>query len=179
MVVEMRDPYTAGHERRVAELACAVAQEMGLAGEQITPIRLAASVHDSGKVSVPAEVLTKPRRLSDIEYELIRRHSQVGYEVLSTIDFPWPIARIVLQHHERVDGSGYPAGIAGDEIALEARIIGVPDVVEAMATYRPYRPALGIDAAIAGISQNSGVLYDESVVKACVRVIMERGFRFS
>ena len=177
-VVEHRDPYTAGHQRRVAELACAIAEEMALAKEQIDGLHLAGTIHDIGKTSVPAEILTKPTRLSEMEFTMIKAHSQAGHDILETIEFPWPIAQIVLQHHERMDGSGYPQGISGEEILLEARILGVADVVEAMSSHRPYRPALGIDKALEEISQQSSNLYDSEVVDACVRIFAEKRFEF-
>ena len=175
-VVEQRDPYTAGHEERVAELACAIAEELGLPGEQINGIHLAGVIHDIGKMAVPAEILTKPTRLTEAEFSMIKGHSQVGYDVLKDIRFPWPIARIVLQHHERTDGSGYPLSIGGEEILLEARILGVADVVEAMASHRPYRPALGIDKALEEISEKKGLLYDTQVVDACLTLFTEKRF---
>jgi len=177
--IEVKDPYTAGHQRRVARLACAVAQEMGLAEEQIGGIRMAGLIHDLGKISIPAEVLSKPTRLSDFEWGMIKMHSQVGYDILKTIDFPWPVAQIVLQHHERMDASGYPQGLLGEEIMLEARILAVADVVEAMASHRPYRPLRGLDKALEEISQNRGVLYDPEVVDACLKLFTEKGFSLS
>ena len=173
--VEKRDPYTAGHQQRVARLACAIADEMGLPAEQINGIRTAASIHDIGKLSVPAEILNKPGRLSEIEMALIKTHSQAGYEILAGIEFPWPIARIVQQHHERRDGTGYPLGLAGDAILLEARILTVADVVEAMASYRPYRPANGIAPALAEIQAHSGSRYAPEVVDACL-ALFNKGF---
>ncbi|MBC8264543.1 MAG: HD-GYP domain-containing protein, partial [Anaerolineales bacterium] len=176
--IETRDPYTAGHQRRVTQLACAIAKEMGLPKEQIEGIRMAGLIHDLGKINVPAEILSKPGGLNDLEYGLIKMHPQVGYDVLKEIEFPWPMAQIVLQHHERMDGSGYPAGLSGEEILLEARILGVADVVEAMASHRPYRPARGMDKALEEISQNRGVLYDPEVVDACLKLFTEKGFKF-
>jgi PAS domain S-box-containing protein len=168
--VEMRDPYTAGHQQRVSELAAATAIEMGLSQETVEGIRLAASIHDLGKITVPAEILAKPGKINDIEINLIRLHPVVGYDILNKIDFPWPIAAVVYQHHERLDGSGYPRGLKGEEILLEARILGVADVVEAMASHRPYRPALGLKDALSEISGGSGTRYDPQVVEACLRV---------
>jgi PAS domain S-box-containing protein len=177
--IERRDPYTAGHQRRVAQLACAIAKEMGLPEEQIEGIRMAAVIHDVGKVNVPAEILSKPGRLNDIEFGLIKMHPQVGYDILSgVIEFLWPIAEMVLQHHERMDGSGYPQGLSGEEILPEARILAVADVVEAMSSHRPYRPAHTIDEALEEISQNKGVLYDPEVVEACLKLFKEKGFKF-
>ncbi len=177
-IVEARDPYTAGHQRRVADLARAIAQEMGVPGDIVDGIRMAGAIHDIGKVSVPAEILSKPAVLSDIERNLMRVHSQAGYDVLKEIDFIWPVAEIVLQHHERLDGSGYPRGLSGDKILLEARIIAVADVVEAMASYRPYRPAIGLEKALEEIAGNRGALYDPAAVDACIRLFKEKGFHF-
>lgn len=174
MIIEARDPYTAGHQKAVTEIAGAVAHRMGLPEERIEGIRLAATVHDLGKISIPAEILAKPTRLSEIEMGIIRLHPQSGYEILKLVDFPWPIAQIVLQHHERIDGSGYPQGLTAADILLEAKIIGVADVVEAMCSHRPYRPALGIDKALQEILQNKGVLYDPHVVDACLQYFAEK-----
>jgi putative two-component system response regulator len=178
-IVEMRDPYTAGHQRRVAEIAVAIANIMQLTQMQIEGIHLAGVVHDIGKIQVPAEILVKPGSLSDLEYMLIKAHSQNGYDLLKTVDYPWPIAQIVLQHHERLDGSGYPQGLKGDEILLEARIITVADVVESMTSHRPYRPSLGLDAALEEIERNRGVLYDPLVVDACSRLFRENGYKLA
>jgi putative nucleotidyltransferase with HDIG domain len=178
LTVEMRDPYTAGHQQRVAQLATAIAKEMGLSRDQLNGLRMAAMIHDMGKIAVPAEILSKPGSINEIEFNLLRSHPKVGYDILKTIDFPWPIARMVLQHHERMDGSGYPSGLKGDEILLEARILSVCDVVESMASYRPYRPAIGLDKALEEISRNRGVLYDASVVNACLEVFAEKDFSF-
>ena len=175
--VEAKDPYTAGHQSRVADLALAIATEMGLPGDRIEGLRLAAKIHDLGKLSVPSEILTKPTRLLDVEFSLIKIHSQAGYDILKDIEFPWPIARMVLEHHERMDGSGYPNGLSGERILLESRILSVADVVESMASYRPYRPALGIDAALAEIENHRGTLYDAEVVDSCLRLFRERGFK--
>jgi PAS domain S-box-containing protein/putative nucleotidyltransferase with HDIG domain len=168
-----RDPYTAGHQELVTDLACAIAKEMALPEARIDGLRVAGQLHDLGKIALPAEVLTKPSKLTETETLLIRTHVQAGYEILKTIDFPWPVAEIVLQHHERMDGSGYPQGLAGDDILLEARILAVADVVEAMARHRPYRPALGIDKALEEISLNKGVLFDPAAVDACLKLITE------
>ena len=178
LTVETKDPYTAGHQRRVGNLARAIANEMGLPQEQIDGIRMAGLIHDIGKISIPAEILSKPGRLNDFEWGMIEAHPQVSYDILKTVEFPWPVAEIVLQHHERMDGSGYPQGLSGDEIMLEARILAVADVVEAMASFRPYRPALGIDKALEEISQNRGILYDPEVVDTCLRLFTEKGFKF-
>ena len=169
-IVEARDPYTAGHQLKVSKLATAIAREMKLPQDKIEGIRRASLIHDIGKISLPAEILSKPSKLTEIEYSLIKNHPQIGYDILKSIDFPWPIAQIVLQHHERRDGSGYPQGLKGEEILLEARIMGVADVVEAMSSHRPYRPALGIDKALEEISQNRGILYDPKVVDACFKL---------
>ena len=177
LTVETRDPYTAGHQRRVADLARAIATKMGLPKDQIDGIRMAGAIHDIGKVSIPGEILSKPGRLTDIEFNLIKTHPQIGYEILKSIDFPWPVAQIVLQHHERINGSGYPAGLTGEEILLEARILGVADVVEAMSSHRPYRSALGIDKALEEISRNKGILYDPDVVNACLELLTKNGFK--
>ena len=176
--LETRDPYTAGHQRRVADLACAIAVEMGLSEDELIGIRTAGALHDLGKIAVPAEILSKPSRLIETEFCLIKRHCQVGYEILQEIGFPWPVAQTVLQHHERMDGSGYPQGLSGEDILLEARVLSVADVVEAMASHRPYRPALGIDQALAEIFENKGKLYDPQVADACLRLFAATGFQF-
>jgi len=176
--VEMRDPHTAGHQRRVAELATAIARELSLTEDQVHAVHLAGVVHDLGKVHIPAEILSKPGKLTAIEFELIKTHPEAGYDILKGVDFPWPIAQIVFQHHERLDGSGYPRGLKGDEIMLEARIIAVADVVEAMSSHRPYRPSLGIDAALQEISAHAGKRYDADVVRACLALFREKGFAF-
>jgi putative nucleotidyltransferase with HDIG domain len=178
LTVERRDPYTAGHQRRVSDLARGVAAEMALSAHQIDGIRMAGLIHDLGKICVPVEILSKPGQLSEIEHTLIKDHPQVGYEILKEIEFPWPVAQIVLQHHERIDGSGYPAGLCGEDILVEARTLAVADVVEAMASHRPYRPTLGRDMALEEISQNRGVLYDPDVVDACMKLFLEKDFQF-
>jgi len=175
--IETRDPYTAGHQRRVTKLACALAEKLNLTEDEIEGVRMAGDLHDIGKIYVPAEILSKPTKLSAAEYDIIKTHPRVGYDILRTVDFPWPIADIVLQHHERMDGSGYPAGLKGKDILLEARILAVADVIEAMASHRPYRPALSIEAAVDEISENRGTLYDPDVVDACLEVF-EKGFDF-
>ncbi len=175
--VEMRDPYTAGHQRRVADLAAGIAGEMKLHHQQVYALHLAGIVHDLGKVAIPAELLSKPIRLTDLEYSLIKIHPQVGYDILKDIDFPWPIAQMVLQHHERMDGSGYPQGLKGDAILMEARILAVADVIEAMASHRPYRPGLGMGAALEEINSNRGLIYDADVVDAALRLIREQGYQ--
>ena len=176
LTVEIRDPYTAGHQRRVSNLARAIAGEMRLSEDQIDGIRMSGIIHDLGKVAIPSEILSRPRRLTDIEFSFIKEHPGVGYDILKDIEFSWPIADIVLQHHERLNGSGYPQGLSGDKILIEARIIAVADVVEAMASHRPYRPALGLGTALEEISSKKGQLYDEKVVDACLRLFKEKGF---
>jgi HD-GYP domain-containing protein (c-di-GMP phosphodiesterase class II) len=151
---------------------------MGLADDQRDGLRIAGTIHDLGKVSIPAEILSKPTKLTEIEYKLIQAHSKIGYDILKGIEFPWPIADMVLQHHERMNGFGYPQGLKGEAISLEAWILMVADVVEAMASYRPYRPALGVDAALKEIEKNKGILYDPEVVEGCLRLFKEKGFRF-
>jgi len=178
IVVEMRDPHTAGHQQRATQLACAIAKEVGLSKEQIGGLRLAGLIHDIGKVRVPAEILMNPDGLSEPEFMMIKAHPRLGYEILKTIDFPWPVAQIVLQHHERMDGSGYPSGLSGEDIIMEARILAVADVVDAMASHRPYRAALGIDKALEEISQNRGVLYDSKAVDACLTLFRDKKFEF-
>jgi len=177
-LLEQRDPYTAGHQQRVSQLACAIGTEMGLPKDQVEGLRVAGILHDIGKICVPAEILSKPGRLSEIEFFLIQIHPQVGYDALKSVEFPWPIAQIVLQHHEKIDGSGYPTGASGGAILQEALILSVADVLEAVAYHRPYRPALGTDAAVAEISQKSGVHFAPEAVEACVSVFREKGFSF-
>ncbi len=175
---EMRDPYTAGHQRRVAKLASAVAKEMDMSEDQIEGIRVSGFLHDVGKIVVPAEILSKPGRINEAEFSLIRTHSSVGYEILKLLEFPWPVAKAVLQHHERRDGSGYPGGLTSEVLTVEAEILAVADVVESMASRRPYREALGIDKALEEISQKKGTLYNPQVVDACLRLFREKGFEF-
>jgi len=174
--VEMKDPYTAGHQRRVADLARAIATEMRLSKDQIEGIRIAGTIHDVGKLFIPGEILCKPGKLNEYEFSLIRLHSQVGFDILKDIEFPWPIAQIVHQHHERMDGSGYPQGLKGEQILIDARILGVADVVEAMSSHRPYRPAIGIDKALEEISLKKGILYDPAVVDACLKIYSDHRF---
>ncbi|MFH0786393.1 MAG: HD domain-containing phosphohydrolase [Pseudomonadota bacterium] len=176
---ETRDPYTAGHQRRVADLARTIAQEMGLPEDQVNGLRMAGAIHDLGKISVPAEILIKPTKLSDLEFGLIKIHPQIGYDVLKDIEFPWPIARMVLEHHERMNGSGYPNSLTGDQLLLETKILIVADVVEAIASYRPYRPALGIEVALEEIEKNKGMLYAPAVVEACLRLFGEKGYHLN
>lgn len=179
LIVESRDPYTAGHQKRVSYLAHAIAREMNLPPYQLEGIRLAGFVHDLGKVATPAEILTKPGRISGIEFNLIKSHPEVGYEILREIEFPYPIAQIVRQHHERIDGSGYPQGLSDGKILLEARILAVADVVEAIASHRPYRPALGVEKALEEIVRHRGVFYDALAVDACLRLFLKRGDELS
>lgn len=176
--VEARDPYTAGHQRRVGELATAIALELGLPQEQVDGIHFAAIIHDLGKIQIPAEILSKPGKLSEIEYMLIKTHPQTGYDILKEIEFPWPIADIVVQHHERLDGTGYPHGLKGEQILIESRILAVADVVEAIYSHRPYRAALGIESALDEIKRGRGSAFESSVVDACVRLFVEKGFVF-
>ena len=178
LMSESRDPYTAGHERRVSQLSCAIACELGLPKDQIEGIRVAGLLHDIGKISVPIEILSKPGRIRDFEFNIIKIHAKEGFDILKKIDFPWPVAQAVLQHHERMDGSGYPQGLSGSETILEARILAVADVVEAIFSHRPYRPALGIEKALSEITQNRGVHYDPQVVDACLPLFREKGFVF-
>jgi PAS domain S-box-containing protein/putative nucleotidyltransferase with HDIG domain len=174
--VETRDPYTAGHQKRVTDLACAIANEMGLAKDKIEGVRLAGTIHDIGKIQIPYEILTKPTSLSKIESVMIKMHPQVGFDIIKEIEFPSPVAQTVLQHHEKIDGSGYPAGLSGDEILIEARIIAVADIIEAMSSHRPYRPALGIDAALSEAIKFKGIFYDPEVVDACLKLFREKKY---
>ncbi len=176
--VEARDPYTAGHQRRVADLARAIATEMKLTREEINGIRTGAIIHDLGKISIPAELLSKPGMLTELEFCLIKNHPQAGYNILKDMDFPWPVARMILEHHERMDGSGYPHGLQGNEMLIESRILAVADVVEAMASHRPYRSARGVDTALHEIEGNRGVLYDTDVADACLALFREKDFQF-
>ncbi len=173
---EMRDPYTAGHERRVAQIAVGIGTELGFDENRLEGIRVAGHLHDVGKITIPAEILSKPGKLSAIEFQLIQAHAQAGYEVLKDVAFPWPAAEVARQHHERMDGSGYPLGLEGDAILLEARIMAVADVVEAMSSHRPYRPGLGIDRALAEIERGRGTAYDPVVVDACLKLFREGRF---
>lgn len=175
---ETRDPYTAGHQRRVTQLACAIAQEIGLPEDRINGIRVAGLLHDIGKINIPSEILTKPSKLSDIEFAIIKTHPKAAYDIIKSIDFPWPIAQYIIQHHEKLNGSGYPSGLKGDEILMESRILCVADIVEAMSSHRPYRPALGIEVALGDILANKGVLYDPVVVDSCVKLFRDKGFKF-
>ncbi len=179
LAVETKDPYTSGHQRRVADLARTIAMEMGLPDADLDGIRMAAFLHDIGKISLPAEILSKASRLSEVEFSLIKTHPQNGYDILKEIEFPWPVARMVWQHHERLDGSGYPLGLSGEDILLEARIIAVADVVEAMASDRSYRPMPGLEKALEEIGAQRGILYDPAVVDACLRIFREKDFRLA
>ena len=178
MTLEMRDPYTAGHERRVSKLACAITEEMALPAEQADGTRFAALIHDHGKIYVPSQILGKRSSLSKTEFGLLEMHPQIGHDILQDIEFPWPIAEIVLQHHERLDGSGYPAGLKADQILLEAKLLGIADVIEAMCFHRPHRPALGVAKALEEIEENKGTLFDADAVAACVNVFNNKGFTF-
>jgi PAS domain S-box-containing protein len=179
LLVETKDPYTAGHQERVSQLAQAIAKEIGLTEDRQDFVSTASIIHDLGKVSVPSELLSKPTKLSELEFNIIKVHSQAGYNILKDIDFPWPVADVVLQHHERMNGSGYPQNLQGEAILLEARILAVADVVEAISSHRPYRPALGISVALDEISKNKGILYDANVVDACMKLFQEKNFSFS
>lgn len=172
-VVEARDPYTAGHQKRVSNLARAIAAKLGLPSDTIEGIRIAGAVHDIGKIWVPAEILSKPGRLSLVEFEVVKVHAQAGYDILKEIDFSWPVAEIVLQHHERNNGSGYPRGLQRSEISIEAKVLAVADVVEAILSHRPYRPSAGLEVALEAINQGKGTLYEENVVKACIELLKE------
>ena len=176
-MVEMRDPYTSGHQTRVADLSAAIAGELKLPEEHVKYLRIAALIHDIGKIYIPSDIMSKPGKLRDMELQLIRTHAQGSYDILKTIEFPWPIAKIAWQHHERLDGSGYPNGLTGDHILLEAKILAVADVVEAMSSFRPYRAALGIEKALEEISQNRGVLYEPAVVDACLKLFNNSSYK--
>jgi len=178
VTTEMKDPYTAGHQQRVSQLAFAIARELGISEKEVEGIRVGGILHDIGKIHVPSEILSKPARLTEGEFNIIKAHTQVGCDILKNTEFPWPVALIALQHHERINGAGYPSGLLGDKILLEAKIIGVADVVEAMASHRPYRPALGIEKALEEITKNKGILYEPDVVDACVEVLTKKGFKF-
>lgn len=177
--VEARDPYTAGHQRRVSELAIAIAREMRLPDEQINGIHFAAIIHDLGKIHIPAEILAKPGKLTDIELMLVHTHPQAGYDILKDVKFPWPIADMILQHHEKLNGSGYPRGLKGKQILPESRVLTVADIVEAMSSHRPYRAALGIKPALDEIRRGRGKEYDPMVVDACLKLFSEKKFAFS
>jgi len=176
--LEHRDPYTAGHGRRVMELSCAIAESMGFDSDRLEGLKIAGLLHDIGKIAIPLEILSKPGRLSEIEFNLIKLHPQTGYDILASIEFPWPVAQFVLQHHRKIDGTGYPVLLADEEIPLEARILGVADVVEAMASHRPYRPALGLDRALEEIERNRETAYDPEVVDTCTSLFRSGTFSF-
>ncbi|SHK26369.1 HDIG domain-containing protein [Desulfatibacillum alkenivorans DSM 16219] len=176
--LDIRDPYTADHQRRVVKLAVAIGEEMDISKGKMDGLRMAGVIHDIGKIAIPLAILNKPGKITDTEFTLIKTHSEVGYDILKKVEFPWPIADIVIQHHERLDGSGYPKGLSGDEILLEAKILAVADVVEAMSSHRPYRPALGMDKALEEIITKKGTIFDPAVVDACVKVIKRKGFTF-
>ena len=176
--IEMRDPYTAGHQRRVAKLAATIAGEMGLPEDRMRGIFLAGLIHDVGKINIPAEILSKPGKLTSLEMQFIRTHAQAGYDIIKGVEFPWPIAEAILQHHERLDGSGYPRGLAAEAVIVEARILAVADVTEAITAHRPYRPAMGLDAALAEIESGKGRLYDPAAVDACIALFRNKGFAF-
>lgn len=178
LAMEMKDLYTSGHQQRVSQLACALAAELGLSEERIEGLRVAGLLHDLGKIAVASEILSKPGRINQYELAIIKSHPRIGYDILKSIEFPWPVADIVLQHHERLDGSGYPAGLKEEEILLEAKILGVADVVEAMSSHRPYRPAHGITLALEEISENKGMTYAAEVVDACLKLFSEKEFSF-
>ncbi len=176
-MVDLRDPYTAIHEHRVGDLAAAIGAKLGLPDSEIQGLRVSGGLHDIGKISVPAEILSKPGRLTKVEYEIVKTHSQNGYDILKTVSFPWRVAQSVLQHHERFNGSGYPQGLKGDDIVLPARILAIADTVDAMASHRPYRPACGIDEALQEIEQHSGIRYDHDAAAACLQLFREKKFQ--
>jgi HD-GYP domain-containing protein (c-di-GMP phosphodiesterase class II) len=177
-IVGTRDPYTSGHQDKVAQLSIKIARKLKLSESRIEGIRIASLIHDVGKIGIPSEILTKPSKLTDLEFLLIKNHPKIGYDILKDIDFAHPIAKIVLQHHERINGSGYPNQLKGEDILLEAKIIAVVDVIEAMVSHRPYRPALGIEKALAEITKNKGILYEPELVDICVKLFIEKGFKF-
>ena len=176
-MVEIRDPYTSGHEHRVGLIARAIGKELGWSTQRCKSIELIGLIHDVGKIAVPAEILSKPMRLNALEMGFIKRHAQVGYDMMKDIQFDSPVAETILQHHERSDGSGYPHGLKGDQIILEARVITVADVLDAIASDRPYRPALGVEAALEELTNGRGTLYDTDVVNALLRLFREKGFK--
>jgi HD-GYP domain-containing protein (c-di-GMP phosphodiesterase class II) len=178
-MVEKRDPYTSGHQARVAELARAIGRELNFSPDRLEGLFIASAIHDIGKISLPAEILSKPSQLNHLERSLIQAHAQAGHDILRVVDFPWPVATIVLQHHERLNGTGYPQGLAGEDILEEAGIVGVADVVETMSSHRPYRPSIGLDKALEEIAQHKGVLYHPAAVDACIRLIREKRFEFT
>jgi len=177
-IVEIRDPYLRGHHQRVSQLATAIAQEMKLPQDKIEGVKIASLVHDVGKVNLPTEIVSKPSALVEVEFNLLKNHPRTGYEILKKVDFPWPIAEIVFQHQEKIDGSGYPRGLKGAEILIEAKILGVANVVEAMSSYKSYRPALSMDESLTEISKYKNILFDPEVVDACLKLFKEKGFKF-
>ena len=177
-IVEIRDPYLIGHHQRVSKLATAIAREMKLPQDKIEGVKIASLVHDVGKVNIPTEIVSKPSSLIEVEFNLLKNHPRTGYEILKKVDFPWPIAEIVFQHQEKIDGSGFPRGLRGDEILIEAKILGVANVVEAMSSYKSYRPALSMDEALREISKYKNILFDPEVVDACLKLFKEKGFKF-
>jgi len=177
-VVELRDPYSIGHQQRVSKLATAIAREMELPQDKIEGTKIASLVHDIGKVNLPTEIISKPNKLIDVEFNLVKNYPRVGYDILKKVDFPWPVAEIVFQHQEKIDGSGYPRGLKGDEILIEAKILGVANVVEAMSSYKSYRPALSFDEALTEISKNKNILFDPEVVDTCIKLFKEKDFKF-
>jgi len=177
-IVEIRDPYLIGHHQRVSKLATAIAQEMKLPQDKIEGVKIASLVYDVGKVNLPAEIVSKPSKLVEVEFNLVKNHPRIGYEILKKVNFPWPIAEIVFQHQEKIDGSGYPRGLKGTEILIEAKILGVANVVEAMSSYKSYRPALSMDEALTEISKYKNILFDPEVVDACLRLFKKKGFKF-
>ncbi|HER24120.1 MAG TPA: HD domain-containing protein [Candidatus Atribacteria bacterium] len=177
-VVEIRDPYSIGHQQRVSQLATTIAQEMELPKSKIEGVKIASLVHDIGKLNVPIEIISKPHKLIDVEFNLIKNYPKVGYDIFKKVDFPWDVAQIVFQHQEKIDGSGYPRGLKGDEICIEAKIVGVANVIEAMSSYKSYRHALSIDEALHEIDMNKNILFDAEVVDACIKLFKEKGFKF-
>jgi HD-GYP domain-containing protein (c-di-GMP phosphodiesterase class II) len=177
VAVEARDPYMVGHQRRVTDLACAIATEMNLSSRRVNGISMAGMIHDIGKIAIPEAILCKPSKLTGAEFITIKTHPQAGYDIVKEIEFPWPVAQIILQHHERMDGSGYPCGLSGEEILLEARILAIADVLEAISSNRTYRPAHSIDIALEENSRNRGILYDKEAVDACIRIFCEKGYK--
>jgi putative nucleotidyltransferase with HDIG domain len=178
LTTEIRDPYTAGHQQRVAKLAVAIATEMQLSEEQVEGIKMAGSLHDIGKIAIPAEILSKPGKLKENEFNLIKDHCEAGYDLVKSIDFSWPVAAVILQHHERMDGSGYPNGLKREEIMGESAILAVADVIESMVSHRPYRPAHNVEKALLEIIQGKGTLYHPEVVEACLKLFQEKRFSF-
>ncbi|WP_374544621.1 HD-GYP domain-containing protein [Rhodoblastus sp.] len=174
---ELRDPYTAGHERRVGDLAAAIGGELGFEEQRRQGLRIAGYLHDIGKIAIPTEILSKPGRLSPAEFALIQEHPAKGYEILSNVDFPWPVALVAMQHHERMDGSGYPQGLKNEQITVKARIVAIADVVESMSAHRPYRPAHGIDQALAEIERGKGTAFDADAVDACLHLVRNKGYK--